>query len=686
VTQYLRTTGLGLPAPRKMSNALKKEARQWRADIDGLRAIAVLSVVAYHAMPSLLTGGFVGVDVFFVISGYLITGLLLKEHQESRFSLIKFYERRARRIFPALAVVLAVTVLIEFAVGYPAQVASTSKYGVASALSLANIALWRGTDYFDTASNVKPFLHLWSLGVEEQFYLVWPLLLAALVRTRFFFLMVAIACLASLASSEMLVVTHGKSVFYLPWFRAWELGLGCLLAMFESRGWAGERVLSDRLAEGAASVGVMLIVGSAILLTSRSPFPGLNAVAPVAGSALVIWAGSRSTPLTGFISRLLASRPFVYIGLISYALYLWHWPLLSVPITAGIDLGTFQRLTLVVVAFVLSALTFRWIETPARHAAVPRRATVLSCVGLLAACSLSVLVYFAEAWANSSPERQQVVKALEWQQLDADRSGCPDAINRMEPTLVYCRTARAAPPQALVWGDSHADSLYPGLVAMDPDRNWMLLGHFGCPPVVGIDVVTDQLECRKRAEEALRWIEQQSGVDTVVLGLFGHYADDTDVAYEHTHNSSGPSNVRIDGQYDHANKAKLFTRGLDQAVGRLVAAKKRVLIVIDVPELPFLPDGCFTRPRIALSNSNCLIPISDVAARQKSMRSIFAGIAAKYPGVTIVDPLPAICGTDVCGPGTSTSPIYRDSHHLSRYGSSKVAQLILEADRAGRDQ
>ena len=235
------------------------------------------------------------------------------------------------------------------------------------------------------------------------------------------------------------------------------------------------------------------------------------------------------------------------------------------------------------------------------------------------------------------------------------------------------------PAQAVLWGDSHADHLFPGLAAKDPNPSWLLLGHMSCPPTVGIDVVADQPDCRVRAESALRWIERQTSIDTVVIAFFGYYGEDTDVAQVHRDGPVGPSKTRIDGWYDRTNKSKALAKGLHDAVKRLVAAHKTVVIVIDVPELPFSPVDCFMPPRVLLGSTQCTISMDEVARRQASMREIVSRIAAEYPEIQIVDPLPAICGPRDCGPGTPFAPIYRDSHHLSISGSAKVAELILKA-------
>lgn len=644
----------------------------WRPEIDGLRAVAVLTVVAFHAFPALMPGGFIGVDVFFVISGYLITGILLRELAEAKFSIMKFYERRARRLFPALALVLVATMLAVWLVGDPAAVESTAKHGLAGAFSVANVVYWREAGYFDTASHLKPFLNLWSLGVEEQFYLAWPLVLMLLFRRqRWLVWTLAVICLGSLAGAQMLSERARDAAFYLPIFRVWELGSGAILACLVGRGWAGGRWLSCAGRQILGVAGIVLILSSAMLLDASMPFPGVWAIPPVLGACAVLWAGTGDRQTSGSASSLLTNRVAVYIGTISYSLYLWHWPLLVVPVAAGIDLPAWARAMLVLLALLLASATLRWVEQPLRYSRSPRRAALQASLLLLVAALVCVAVYLVERHAS---------RALRWPAASEGRETCPADLRAIEPALAYCRVARQGPPDAVVWGDSHADHLYPGIAAMDSRRNWMLLGHMSCPPMVGIEVVADEAHCAQRSEAALRWIESQPTIRTVVIGFYGHYADATDVAHAHVHGPVGPSKTSIDGSRDQDAKRKAVARGLAAAVKRLIMAGKRVVLVLDIPELPFASTLCYSRPRWALAVPQCSVQVADVARRQQAMRDAVSAIAQDFPAVVVVDPLGVLCDATRCRAGTDTAALYRDSHHLSKLGSEAVAQEILAAE------
>ena len=275
-------------------------------------------VLNFHAFPDAMPGGFIGVDVFFVISGFLITGIISRELELGRFSLIGFYNRRIRRIFPALIVVLGATLVLGWFWMLPQAFAQLGRDAFASAAFLANIALLLQSGYFDVESARKPLLHLWSLGIEEQFYLFWPLLLMLAARLRSgVFAVAAILGIGSFLLNVALIGSDPVATFYLPFTRAFELLAGAAL----SCGWI--KIDKAGAADNwRASIGVALIVLAAVLLDSHRAFPGWWALLPVAGTALLL-----STPAAWVNRVVLASKPFVWVGLISYPLYLWHWPL-----------------------------------------------------------------------------------------------------------------------------------------------------------------------------------------------------------------------------------------------------------------------------------------------------------------------------------------------------------------------
>jgi peptidoglycan/LPS O-acetylase OafA/YrhL len=303
-------------------NVVQATHSGYRADIDGLRAVAVLAVIAYHLNPKRLTGGFVGVDVFFVISGYLITSILLSELQRDKFSYLQFYVRRIRRLFPALLVVMGTVLVAGWCLLLPNELAQLGKHVVAGMLFVSNLVLWSEAGYFDVASAHKPLLHLWSLGVEEQFYIVSPIVLAGSWRLgwcRIRWLIAGLLC--SLAICWVLSVGDASAAFYMPFARFWQPMVGVLLALFVFR----NKVIfggSALLRHGSSAAGAALIAGSVVLLDSQSACPWMRAALPTVGAALLIASGPQAVVNRYILSR----KPFVLVGLISYPLYLWHWP------------------------------------------------------------------------------------------------------------------------------------------------------------------------------------------------------------------------------------------------------------------------------------------------------------------------------------------------------------------------
>jgi peptidoglycan/LPS O-acetylase OafA/YrhL len=371
------------------------DSHDYRPDIDGLRAVAVLAVVAYHAFPHRLPGGFVGVDVFFVISGFLITSIILRGVEAGRFSFVEFYARRVRRIFPALIVILAFCFAAGWFELWTREFRQLGKHIFAAMGFASNFVLWKETGYFDARAETKPLLHLWSLGIEEQFYLVWPLLVWGAYRLRRSVAPLIVAVLlSSFALSIWWVTREPGAAFFLPLPRFWELMVGCGLAWAAlHRGLPKPGVRAELL-----SVAGLGAIGAAMLmLRPESAFPGWWALLPTLGAMLVIAAG----PETRLNKHVLSQPAVVFIGLISYPLYLWHWPILTFLRMSRLEpLSTPLRLAAVGASIGLAWLTYRFVELPIRSSR-PRRLAPALC-GALASVGM---VGFALAWSNGLPWR-----------------------------------------------------------------------------------------------------------------------------------------------------------------------------------------------------------------------------------------------------------------------------------------
>lgn len=447
-----------------------------RSDIEGLRGVAVLAVLAVHAWPELLRGGFVGVDIFFVLSGYLITGLMWDALAKGRFSLWDFYQRRVLRLFPALCTVLLFCALAALFT-FPSEARQIGKHLAASAVFSSNIALWQEAGYFDASSESKPLLHLWSLGIEEQFYLLWPLALPLLFRWRqHAFKLVLLLLLASFVLNLIWVVPKAKGTFFLLPTRAWELLVGAGLATLQRHGsgvraWAALarrgslHPMAARLPDVMAATGVLMITAAFALLDKHSAYPGWWALLPTLGTALLLAAGMKAW----FNRHVLSHKVLEFYGSISYPLYLWHWPLLVFPLLLGFNMDNALRVFVLVTSVALATLTAKYIERPIRFGKrSPRTVAVLGSV--LACIGLSGLgLKWSDGLLSTYPPMvREIARAdLAFDYSDYRSQRCFLDLEH-GPTAFTAEcwpTAKSGKGVTLLWGDSHAASLYPGLAA-----------------------------------------------------------------------------------------------------------------------------------------------------------------------------------------------------------------------------
>jgi peptidoglycan/LPS O-acetylase OafA/YrhL len=459
----------------------------YRRDIDGLRAVAVAAVVAFHADPRLLPGGFVGVDVFLVISGYLITSLVAAHLEEDSFSLARFYAQRVRRLLPALLIVLATALAVGWGSLLVTEYRQLGAHVASSAAFVTNVVLWREGGYFDVAADRKPLLHLWSLAVEEQFYLVWPLLLrVAWGRVR----LTTLAATVVVLSLTMAVTGYGGSAaaFYLPHTRLWELAAGGFLALISAR--PSPRSNASALWRGhlLSTTGLLLILGAAYGLSGTADYPGWRALVPTAGALLVIAAGE----VAWWNRVVLGSSPFVWLGLVSYPLYLWHWPALTYLRQVSVAEPTAaERAAVVAGAIVLSWLVYLVVERPTRRLRVgwPAVLTTTTLIVLLGAVGAAGAYIWqeGESLPPRFPARLQAVESFRYSYEEDYREGrcylMPDA---KDATLASecLQQEPASQPLVVVWGDSHAAHLVPGLRRLQTRRPFRLAQWTGarCPP------------------------------------------------------------------------------------------------------------------------------------------------------------------------------------------------------------
>jgi peptidoglycan/LPS O-acetylase OafA/YrhL len=649
----------------------------YRPDIDGLRAIAVLAVLIFHAFPDVLPSGFVGVDIFFVISGYLITSILLRQLAIGQFSIAHFYAQRIKRIFPALTLVLTFCLCVGWVALTSGEYRQLGRYTAGGAAFLNNFLFWKDAGYFDTAAVTKPLLHLWSLAIEEQFYLLWPILLwlahkmSDKARAKAVLILILLA--SSLWWSYHLIARQTSADltadFYSPLSRAWELALGALLAHINQR--RAEQAMHERTSNFFAAAGGILLIASFALIDHNSAFPGLWALLPTLGAASLIAAGSPSK-LNQYV---LASRPLVWIGLISYPLYLWHWPLLTFArIFDGQTPTALTRATLLVASLVLAWLTYRLIERPIRASATAQRTSIL----IVRALCIVMIMLFAAGYAVT---RNDGLPSRHYDRFNADMHSIQLGADRgllkrecgLEPAQAaifeWCISQnKTAPVRFALLGDSKGEALYYGLAReAAPDENWLLLGSF---PTFKLSAYNPLLE------KAISQIEKNTQIKIVVLASSYRHIFPTDHI-----------NGFIEKSYN-ASDIELAVEAQDDVVRRLQRAGKQVTFVVDNPTLPD-PSSCIEGEMTTLpilkhlltraANPNCRMSYKDHLKGTTPYQQFIHLLAAKNKDLRVFNPTPLMCdiASDTCTYLENRQFLYSYGDHISDYANSKIATQLL---------
>ena len=651
-----------------------------------MRALAVLSVVIYHVNPKLLPGGFLGVDIFFVISGYLISLIVFREQAAGAFNFADFYVRRARRLFPALAVVLLTTLVFGAFALFADEYQRLAKHAASAIFFLLNFQLMNETGYFDVASNSKPLLHLWSLSVEEQFYLVWPVLLVVLGRFRLRIgLVMGVLIVGSMVFAIQLASFNPDALYFHPLARFWELLLGAALAYYHHR--FGVNTLPDGLDRTwmrhlLSFAGLTVIVSALFLFNDKAPYPGALTLIPLLGVTALIASGSNSVG-----SRCLSFKPMVWIGLISYPLYLWHWPLLSyirimesgAPAEALLWFGAGA-------ALVLAALTYRFIEQPLRHS----RKILPATVGLGSTMVVLFLASFGVVASDGLPGRPAVrhVKAAE-AQMKREPATDESCLRLFPPGAAptYCRQHNPMDRMIAIVGDSHAHVLFPGVSENAALQGYgtLLLANSGCPPLGG--AVTgrnahEKTKCMHSIDRIFDAIERDKRIVAVVFAtrgpqyLTGAGFGPAEANYNYPPISSREGIEAADGlsPYD------VFSRGLKASVSRLNQHGLRVAYVLQVPELGVPAQNCVLRPlTVAENKTGCSIDRAVYQERMRPYRALVANLHLNSEFFRVVDPSPVFCDSSKCSGASDGQLLYADDNHLSVLGSKKLAPIILQA-------
>jgi peptidoglycan/LPS O-acetylase OafA/YrhL len=621
-----------------------------------LRGVAVLAVLGFHAFPETFTGGYVGVDVFFVISGFLITSIIARQLLHADFSFADFYWRRVRRLFPALVLVLATTLALGWFLLLPNEFKQLGKHAAAAAAFLANFAFWRESGYFDTSAELKPLLHLWSLGIEEQFYLLWPAVLVAFWKRRTALLAIlSILVFASFTLSVKLAESAPVANFFSPASRFWELGAGCLLALWMER---VPRVpkLSDHFLPLA---GLALILASMVSFDTSTPFPSWAALLPVIGTLFIL-----ATPGDAWIARhVLGSRLLVWFGLISYALYLWHWPLLSFLniLEAGYPPLAFRWAALVA-SILLAALTYRYVEVPIRRRRERRFNFRLAASAAIAGVA-GVTIYATGGVAQRfDADIQALQPAPKLDKLCHARFSASEPIN-------YCRTTSAQPPSILFVGDSRAHAIYEvAAPLLAPKQAVMLLGRGGCPALLNVSVSgydPNEKECPQVWRTFVEYAKQTKPKVIVVVGTGSSLITHPDMQ------------MSRDGAGAFESKEAIFEYGVRSLLSELTQFS-RVIYLGEIPGFSTSP-ACFLRA-VKLPTTQCYPERArdQIERAMAPYNRVLARVQTSFPDIQLIDAIAVLCAANVCSQRPPGMPLlYSDAVHLTPAG----ARLLVENTR-----
>ena len=657
----------------------------YRPDIDGLRAIAVLAVILYHFNPTWLPGGFIGVDIFFVISGYFIIGIIMREMTEGKFSLVDFWERRVRRIFPALFVVLTVTTIASYYfLLIPHDIVSYGQSLMSQSVSISNWWFMRQSPYFAAPDNSIPLLHTWSLSVEEQFYLLFPLLtllLYPIVKKRFGIVMIGMAIL-SFAYSVLLVNVTPDNQFTIPLLphiwgstrdssagfyfiasRFWELMVGGIVALYVVK--ISHRWMSELIAfSGLSAIGVGFLY-----ITDTSPFPGVAALVPVLCTAAVIVANTNQTT----IARKALSFPIlVYVGLISYSLYLWHWPLLvfaKYQLIPPAILPAKEVIFLLMVIFIFSVATYHFVENPIRtkRFLIEREHLFLSAFFSMTLLFTAGLVL---AKNNGNPDRvpldarmlaaslgdlnPRTEECFTKSAMSATRDDTPCLLGVRDPSRI----------DFVLWGDSHANAVMPAFdeFGRRTNRTGIFFGAAACAPLLTDKPITNDPRCIDQLKEAREYIQAHPSAELFIVSEWRE-------AYKYTDYT------------DRSNRFSLLAPLLSETLTQFPKETKITIFLRIQTNLPQTIRGMFFK-LVYGQPSQTVIERKSYEGALEHFNVGIREVASNFPNVRLLNPTDMFCHGDDCFMGDSEGFYYADDSHLSTYGAMQIIlPLLLNADK-----
>lgn len=665
---------------------------KYRPEIDGLRAIALILVLFFHAGFAAFSGGFVGVDVFFVISGYLITHIIIAEKKTDEFSIINFYERRTRRILPALFFMMLLVLLPAWILMMPHQFKDFGQSLASVALFSSNFLFWRKSGYFEASVELKPLLHTWSLAVEEQFYILYPLCLSWLWKRgpkKILSFIIAIS-IGSLVLSQILSSRDPIANFYFPTSRAWELLIGAMIAFNESFHFLKFN-FSSKIKNILAMTGLGLILSTTFLYSSATPFPSVYALLPVVGAALIILFAHPNN----LLGQLLSSRVFVGLGLISYSAYLWHQPLFAfarlslltqpTPIHFGI---------LICLTFLLATLSYKYIEQPFRDRS---RWTFKKIIGSASVVSLlfiglGVFLHFTNGLQNqASALTLNLIKATE--SINPRQKECEAGPGHyIAPSKACALGDQNAEARIALIGDSHADALFDSLdkTLKKNNKKSLFLSYAACPPITGLTLLTAPQThlCREYNDDVFSFLIQSNQIETIVMAarwtiyIEGNRFNNGQGGSEF--GSFIPATVfdKIAESKNENERQKFVAQAYQSSVLKLLNKGKKVILIYPTPEVGWnVPEYLFKSVHVWQKKLTLDSASTDFAVYQKRNQKALAALDAigDHPNLIRIYPEKIFCNSVVpnrCVTHENGIPFYYDDNHLTQLGASKIIEQI----------
>ena len=655
----------------------------YRREIDGLRALAVLPVILFHAGLEAFSGGFVGVDVFFVISGYLITGVIISDLEKERFSLIDFYERRARRILPALFLVMFVCLPFSWVLLLPHDLKDFSDSLLAVPLYISNFLFWSESGYFERAAEMKPLLHTWSLAVEEQFYLFFPLFFMLLWRwgKRWLLVMMGLLGSASLVYAQWASLAQPAAAFYLLAARSWELLLGGLAAFY---------ILSDQhkksgrlFSEMASMLGLVLVLFSIFNFSKGTPFPGVYALVPTLGTVLIILYAKSNTVL----GKILGQNVFVSIGLVSYSAYLWHQPIFAFARHQSIVTPeTHVFIMLSILSLGLAYLSWRYVENPFREKNWISRKKLFLIVSLF---SLFFIVLGLIGIVNKGFKNRFSYSAeFEAQfKLQNYRKSCDDGLGHQKGEVPFCEfgSKNNQKPEMVVFGDSHSTAIQPVFDKLAHDLKFGYIHHGlgGCIPLINVDVLKgnwDRGVCSKVSKSQFEYVKNNKIKTVVLVARWSYY---TQGDYEKGMNGYF-LNENDENEMGREKSRSVFKKEFLKTVEAYEALGAQVIVLLQVPQQKTEPRKIYSKimmfnepdnKKLEEAVLNYSVSQSDHLKLQIFNREFFDSIP-KRSSLIFVNPDVAYCRQARCVLGTSERSYYQDLDHLNEWGAIELEGLL----------